>query len=347
MALNHKSFSQRLQRWLIPAIWVYFTLLFGWALLYLASGDRFSYVALLNNLAVYLFWPLPIALILAPFLRRREVWLGCALGVALFAWLWGELFIPRLGRQAISGSELKVMTFNVLGNHRQVAPIVATIRAEGADVVLIQELNPTLAAAIRAELTDLYPYQVLDPEPGVTGMGVISRYPLRRMQATLPLDWVGDPQLVRMQWEGRPVTLVNFHMYPSGLGTPGAVNYVNRAREDQARALAEFSTREAAQTPLIAVGDANVTDLSDAYRIVSHVLQDAWREAGFGLGHTFPGSDIPGSARPRIAGWPVPQWLARIDYIFYSPQWVATSAYLARVDGVSDHRGVIAVLMLP
>jgi hypothetical protein len=35
--------------------WVYFTILFGWLALYLLSGDRFSYQALANNLAVHLF----------------------------------------------------------------------------------------------------------------------------------------------------------------------------------------------------------------------------------------------------------------------------------------------------
>jgi hypothetical protein len=73
-------------------------------------------------------------------------------------------------------------------------------------------------------------------------------------------------------------------------------------------------------------------------------LHDAWREEGFGLGHTFPGSDIPGSSRPNFGSWYVPQWLARIDYIFYSTHWEALEARLARVDGVSDHRGVVAIL---
>jgi endonuclease/exonuclease/phosphatase (EEP) superfamily protein YafD len=41
----------------------------------------------------------------------------------------------------------------------------------------------------------------------------------------------------------------------------------------------------------------------------------------------------------------VPQgW--RIDYVFHSDEWVTISARMAQIDGVSDHRGAIAVLKL-
>jgi endonuclease/exonuclease/phosphatase (EEP) superfamily protein YafD len=73
-------------------------------------------------------------------------------------------------------------------------------------------------------------------------------------------------------------------------------------------------------------------------------LIDSWKEVGFGLGHTFPGSDVPGSSRPYLWGVPVPMWLARIDYVFHTSDLQAVSARMASFDGASDHRGVIAVL---
>ena len=79
--------------------------------------------------------------------------------------------------------------------------------------------------------------------------------------------------------------------------------------------------------------------ISEAYQIFTGELHDARREAGFGLGHTFPGSTVPGSDRPKIGGWYVPRWLARIDYIFFSDDWTAVVARTAQIDGVSDHRG--------
>jgi endonuclease/exonuclease/phosphatase (EEP) superfamily protein YafD len=238
------------------------------------------------------------------------------------------------------------MTYNVLGNQNQTPPLISVIRHENPDVLFIQELNPDLALVLEDELLYQYPYQILAPERGVRGMGVISKFPLEESGSQLPLGWVGKPQLINMNWQGQEVILVNFHMFPSGIGSPDRVAEVFRAREEQARVLAAFASQARVHHPIVVAGDANVTDLSQAYKILSEELSDAWRQAGSGFGHTFPGSDGPGSSRPRIAGWSVPRWLARIDYIFFSQQWEILTARLAQVDGVSDHRGVIAVLVL-
>ncbi len=212
--------------------------------------------------------------------------------------------------------------------------------------MFIQELNPSLAAAISAELTQDYPHQVLDPHNGVNGMGVISKHPLRKTGQQLPLNWVGIPQILSLDWQGDEVTLVNFHMLPLRPAKPDTISHIYRSREAQALVLADFSLGASAQTPLIVAGDVNATHLSDAYRTLTRVLIDSWQEAGFGFGHTFPGSDIPFSSRPRILGWPVPQWLVRIDYVFHSHHWVSIQARTAEFDGVSDHRGVVAELVM-
>jgi endonuclease/exonuclease/phosphatase (EEP) superfamily protein YafD len=64
-------------------------------------------------------------------------------------------------------------------------------------------------------------------------------------------------------------------------------------------------------------------------------LRDAWREAGWGFGHSWQ----------LFAGHlPFPFWFARIDYIFYSAHWRAESVELGRWDGTSDHQPVVARL---
>jgi endonuclease/exonuclease/phosphatase family metal-dependent hydrolase len=79
---------------------------------------------------------------------------------------------------------------------------------------------------------------------------------------------------------------------------------------------------------------------------VTEVLEDSWREAGFGFGHTFPGAQNEWSSRPAIAGWDVPQWLVRIDYVFHSTHFDTLAVRTAQFDGMSDHRGVVASLAL-
>jgi endonuclease/exonuclease/phosphatase (EEP) superfamily protein YafD len=238
------------------------------------------------------------------------------------------------------------MTFNVLGRHDQTQAIIDVIRQADPDIVFLQELNPGLAAVLDGSLKAHYPYQVLAPRAGVTGMGVISRYPLEPTGLQLPLEWVGDPQLLTLTWNMEKIALVNFHLFPSGLGTPAGVAYVYRARERQARVLAAYAAHAGAYGPVVMAGDANVTGLSTAYQILTSDLFDAWQEVGIGLGHTFPGSDIPGSSRPTLAGYPVPQWLARIDFVLHSSHFMSRAAFLGAVDGFSDHRAVIAELTL-
>jgi len=328
--------------------WGCLILLFGWLLAYLATGDRFGYLGLLNMLAVYFFIPLPVVLLAAAVCRQRSLWIGFGAGLGVFLWLWGALFWPvrwEAGQQSASnGSSLTVMTYNVLARHRFIQPLIATIRSENADVVFLQELNTELAQALQSDLSTAYPYQVLRPIDNPSGSGVISKYPIQPETVQLGSQWVGDPIILRMAWRGQTIRLVNFHMFPTTrLASPGTASRQFRVREAQAASLVDYARQVG---PVILAGDANAAPLNQAYKTFAADFLDAWQSAGFGLGHTFPGSDVPGSSRPRIGPWPVPQWLVRIDYVFYSDHWEALSARLALIDGVSDHRGVVAVLRL-
>lgn len=323
--------------------WLYLILLISWLVLHFLTGDRNPYLALANFLSVYLFFPLPLILLAAVFTRSRDLGLGFAFGAVVFLFLWGPQFLPRLKGPPPDGLTLTVMTYNVLAWHNYTQPVIDTMRAQYVDVVCIQELNHTLAEAISHELKDEFPYQILDPVDSPEGIGVISRFPIRQIDEQSELRWVGGPQFLEFDWDGQTVTLVNIHMSPNTrMGPASVIEPPIRSREAQARELIALARR---RSPLIIAGDANSAPLNEATRILTRELRDAWWEAGFGLGHTFPGSTIPGSDRPRIGqDRYVPPWLARIDYIFHSKEWVTISAKLAPFDGVSDHRGVIAVL---
>ena len=345
---NIKTKRNRITAWLIARLItlsrVYFTCLFAWVILRLLFGDRWWWLFLVNSFAVYLFFPLPLILLVAFLARRREIWIGLGLALALFAYLFGVLFLPKIPRVSASDSTLTVMTYNVLGFNAHPEAIVAAIRTSTADVVTLQELNPPAAEVIQRDLAREYPYQALDPQFSVTGMGVISRYPLKPFSDTLPGEWVGTPQVLMLNWNGIEITLLHPHPFATNLSSIRTMEWTIRERERQARAMVDFVQTHPG--PLVAPIDLNAGDQSVAYSIVTGVLVDSWREAGWGLGHTFPGSDSPGSSRPRLAGVPVPMWLARIDHIFHSRHWQAASAWLGPWDGVSDHRPAVARLML-
>ncbi len=331
--------------WLHAMVWVYIALVLCWFLAYLTLGDRFGLLAIFNTLAVYFFLPLPILIIGAFFLKRKDLWIGIVGLCLIFLWLWGGLFIPnqtRVQAHSETNRNLSVMTYNLLGWHTHWENQIKVIRQADADVVLLQEVNYPMAKTIEKELANQYPYQVLSPGDNVAGMGVLSKYPLHPIGLSLNADrWVGSPQILSLDWQNRQITLINIHMTPSNSILPSDVKEKCQNRERQAQAIVDFIHGKGA---VIVTGDTNTTPLSDAYKMMTQALEDSWKEAGFGFGHTFPGSNIPGSSRPVIFGILSPQWMVRIDYIFHSNHFQARSARTAEFDGVSDHRGVIAVL---
>lgn len=324
---------------LVTLSWVYGTVLGLWLLMRFVLGDFAWWSFALNAMLLYAFLPLPGVLPVAMLSQRREVWAIFAAGVAVWAWQWGGLFLPGTPAAPSSSPTLSVMSYNVLGSNFETEAVLATIRRAGADVVALQELNPENAKAIARELRAEYPYQVLNPMPGVTGAGVISRYPFRATGESLPDPaWVSEPHILELDVAGRPVKLVRFH----AIANPGTY----ALRERQARLLAEYAHTHAG--PLIVVGDLNATDQNVAYTILRRELRDAWREAGWGFGHTFPGepTGAVGGSRPVLAGIPAPLWLVRIDFVFHSDELLALDARLGPYDGFSDHRPVIAEFSL-
>lgn len=336
--------SARSCRGLKIVSWIYLAILFTWLGLDLLTADRFIISALIGFIAVYLFFPLLLVLVVVITCRDRWLGIGFLVGALVFTWIWGPQLLPSLRQNPENQSVLKVMTYNVLAWHNHFDPILDTIQAVDADVVFIQELNTDLAEVLDNNLRRVYPYQVLEPADNPSGIGVISKHPISPTGEQLPHRWIGGPQVLQLEWNDQLFTIVNIHMFSTtGIFPLSQAQLSFRFREQQARLLADFARRS---DSVIIAGDANASNTSYAYRIITSELNDAYRQAGFGLGHTFPGSDIPESDRPHIGGWYVPRWLSRIDYVFTSSDWKAITAYIAKFDGVSDHRGVIAELIL-
>lgn len=331
-------------RFALSLLYIYVFVLDGWSVAYLLFQDRWWWLFLFNSFVGYFLFGglllLPVAL-----LSRRYV-VSAGLGVALLmgAVLYGDVLLPNQQTAQAEGATLTVMTSNLLGSNTNVDGIVRSVVESDADVVGFQELNPLVAQALEQQLGAMYPYQVLHPVRGVTGMGVISRYPMRAVDGLLGGGWVGDPQVVLVDVAGHEVMVLNYHGRTVSMGSMERANWSLRVREQQTRAIVQLA--RAYGGPFVALGDLNATSTSRAYRTLTDELQDAWSAAGDGLGHTFPGAASEGSSRMRVAGVPVPRWLVRIDFISYSDHWRAVSADHGVWDGQSDHRPVRAGLWL-
>lgn len=233
---------------------------------------------------------------------------------------------------------LNIMTFNILNGNRRWGGAVASILAERADVVALQEVSHDAARAIGASLAVQYPHQAWRPAADFAGAGLLSRFPIIEDDTFLLSDRGFLCQHVRFQLRERATSYFNVHLKAPRLHVP-AFRYDAAVRE---RELDELDARVARMSePLIVSGDFNMTDRSPGYRRLTRLLRDAYRDAGRAPGWTFP--NPPRRGLLRVPLWPVPFAIIRIDYIFHSAHFVAKRARVGDGDG-SDHRPVIATL---
>ncbi len=256
----------------------------------------------------------------------------------LWSLLYGELWLLHPVSVQAGDSTLTVMTYNLLFNNNRFEQVRETVMLSGADVVAFQELNPQIATMIQKDFVADYPYQILEPEIGTHGMGVISRYPLTTSTLILDGDWNAPPQVLTLDFDGRPVILLHTHFQPTTSPTADVVTVSVARRIQQAQAVRGFAEQHPG--PLLVVCDGNMADRSREYALLAHTLKDAWREAGWGLGHTWP---TPSGYR-GLGRW-LGVRLVRIDYLWYSAHFKGLRAELGPADGFSDHRPVVATLV--
>jgi vancomycin resistance protein VanJ len=292
------------------------------------------------------FWFLPL-LLLAPAVlllsRSRAAKVLICLPCLIFVVLYGNRFLPgpAAASSGENGATFTVMTYNVTRGDPGVEEILSIIEGEKADVVALQEVSPEVAEAL-PRLGDRYPYQALHPTPdGYSGCGVLSRFPLGDDEAFPLVEEMHLSQRLVLEVGGESLHLFNAHLQPPrvpGERLGGSLLFVptryDTTIQDQelARLLEEV---DGAKGPVVVVGDFNMTEGSPGYSQITRRLVDAYREAGWGFGHTFPDREA------RLIPTPFP--LLRIDYVFHSADLVAQRAEVGDRGG-PNHRFLVAEL---
>jgi endonuclease/exonuclease/phosphatase (EEP) superfamily protein YafD len=328
------------------------------SLLYVAflvvwQGLRFTPVGrwwpfeLVDIFGLLLFAPLPLLLLVSLVAANRRAGLWLLLPLLVLAWEYGPLFLPRTMPRvfapsaATQGRPLRVMTANLLVSNQSVTTFGALLRVEQPDIVAMQELSHAMGEHLAATINDQYPYQLLGPSDAPDGLGILSRYPLHVESETGWYGHVCGCQRVSVDVEGRPITFLNVHPWPPHVGfarlgrlpIPASFD-ANQTREMLEAALDGI---DASQGPLLMLGDFNVSDRQPTYRWLRRELRDAYREAGWGLGYTFPALSFEGA--PDLA-------IIRIDYVLHDPSVRARAVHTGTTPG-SDHHYVVADLLLP
>ncbi len=338
MAKSEFSTSSWLRQIASASVLLYAAPVIAWYVAYRLVGDGFWLLALANAFAVYLFAPLPLMALLAVLAHRRMTW-GVLLTITLlFCGLFGGDLMPPspVARADTKSPDLTVMTYNVLFTTTNATPIVTAVTSANPDLVAFQELTPLLAQQLEREMGARYPHRTPLHAGCRAEVAVWSRYPLQT--ESVDEDTLCRVCSVVVDFSGRAVRVVDIHAWPYTGIDQESVEQSFRWRQEQIESV--LDRVEGQPEPLILLGDLNSTPMHEVYRTLSTHLTDTFREAGWGMGHTFP------AAGGHFWGFPYPGRLVRIDHIFHSNNWRAEAAWVGEWDGSSDHRPVVARLGL-
>jgi endonuclease/exonuclease/phosphatase (EEP) superfamily protein YafD len=239
---------------------------------------------------------------------------------------------------------LTLVVANVNLGNPDLSKLISLIKAENADVVILQEVTPAHVGSLRSALSNSHPHRSEALRDDAFGQAVYSRFafesePQLFPQGSLLRDQrlggvvgLSDPQIrTTISFQGLPVIIQNLHLVP-----PGDPGMLREQRVQFAWLCDSLRTITNSPTPsaVILAGDFNSTPNSPQHAALrSAGMIESHAQAGQGTGHTWP--DIgPFTKLPGI----------RIDHVYFSQQLRAVDSRVGPSIG-SDHRPLVARLV--
>lgn len=274
-----------------------------------------------------------------------------------------RLYYPINAKNEIPDGSIKVMSYNVLMfapwelEKGTPNPIVEFIMDSDADIVCLQEANPSEAGgeALERKFKARYPYYDVTKKAGGESLTICSKFPILSKD-TMDICSTGNMSVAYvLDINGDKTLVINNHLETVGLSFEEKDDFekmVNRemaeyeakaASRSLIRKLTEANKRRASQADVIAqviaeyrakgysvmvFGDFNDTPLSYTFRTIGKGLTDAFSSSGRGLGYTYQKNGMN----------------VRIDHILCSDDWTPYGAQVNKEIYNSDHFPVICWL---
>jgi endonuclease/exonuclease/phosphatase family metal-dependent hydrolase len=264
--------------------------------------------------------PAPILLLIGIALRQWKSLIVLLAALATLVGIYGVAFFPEGADPLIRGREVSILTYNVQRRNLDFASIENILREYNTDIVAMQEVTQEHLDYFRANLTDLYAYEIVPETITRHGQIILSKYPLEPEQS-LVTGGIVDIEGTR------------FLIYSVGLTNPllddgGFDDSRRTAQGDAMRHLASLATE--ASLPVVMVGDFNMSDATNEYRLFAAQLTDVFRYTRRGFGSTFPNWRFD---TPALGFLPP---MLRLDYAFVSHNIEPGNARVIQ-QGNSDH----------
>jgi endonuclease/exonuclease/phosphatase (EEP) superfamily protein YafD len=316
---------------------VYTVAVILYLIVHLLTGDFFWPVALLSAVIPWMLLPALAMLVILLAVRRWKRAILAAVPVLAFIWFYGTMFLPRLSPPpdcppgSVDCRTIRVMAFNIASGYASEQRIADAIRTTDPDVIALNEVYDFQPEALGQDILDEYPYRVIY-QGIITGKGLLSRYPIVEESGKFRIATVGTYLTATLDVESEPLHVMICHpprpWFQRGFG----YQYWPGTTEDF-ETIARIATDG---SPTILLGDFNSTDQTPYYHIIASAgLTDVHREAGWGLGSTFPAYN---------SYWPFVPPMFRIDFIFVSDQFAVQRTWTGP-DGGSDHLPLTADLV--
>ena len=243
---------------------------------------------------------------------------------------------------------LKVLTYNLNRaystsvNYGSEQDVLKLIKKQEADIVLLQEFNPTLYSELNEGLKISYQYGTSDDE-GNSFKSVFSRYPIADYQQ---LDANGETLpicVMNVVVNGRKCCVATCHLMSNNFsvvyreiknqginlmdGVKKTIDVIRqgcKTRQKQTEILLEYL--KGTEAPILICGDLNdVAQSNTMIRFAKAGYSDVWWKKGLGFGFTYWGMKM------RF----------RLDHILYNerlkPIWIHVIH-----SNLSDHRPLVA-----
>jgi len=329
---------------------ILYTLLWiGWRVLLQTSFyDSYWQLQVSQIFGGWSYLPLIPLILLGVWARVRWSFPILLLPAIFFASEYGRQYLPNWHLvEEHRGATVRVLSWNTLYTSDSEFRFIEGLRELQPDVVAIQEYSYTLARFLEEELAENYPYTYFFQPSSRASLGLLSRYPIVEVDVESAFSGCRCQRAI-LNVEGRLVTVINLHAlspsYRIKPNSPGVTHFNTQYQGYFFDAL--FKQIEAAEGPLLVLGDFNTTERQPNYRRLTAQLNDSFAQVGWGMGHTYPDYGTFERSFQRwfgVEGGLFP--LIRIDHVFHNEDWIARSAKTVSFED-SDHRAIVVELGL-
>jgi endonuclease/exonuclease/phosphatase (EEP) superfamily protein YafD len=323
MTITTRPYGVRVARQVVlllltaPALLWALIRLFGWE-----GGLLVPAMAFTPYVAAWSLIPLTVTL----WARRWPIAVAATIATVVL----GACVLPRAlpGEEPSSGVPLTVMTINMFVGGADPASVVRLVRENDVALLAVQEFPPRGTAGLTAAgLDELLPYHALADEPGTTGSGLYSRFPMTAQRSER--GGGGNLQEGNLQTYAtiQPPAATRLDVvsaHPLAPSAPGAIADWRRDLDSLPRARSG--------SPRIVLGDLNATlDHKPVRDLIGSGYRDAADATGKGL-------------VPTWGKWPIPP--VTLDHILVDERIHVRKVTAHEVAG-SDHRALVASLRVP